>query len=74
MNWRCMLPAAALLLSASTMPGFAQDTDETVDPEQARIEEIVREYLLAHPEVVVEALQAYETQRMAVQQAQQQEV
>lgn len=74
MNWRMMLPAAALLLGTSTMPAFAQDTDEAVDPEQARIEQIVREYLLEHPEVVVEALQAYETQRIAAQQAEQVEV
>ena len=71
MSWR-VLPAGIALFVAATVPVLAQDS--AADPETARIEEIVRTYLLEHPEVVVEALQAYETQRLAAQQAKQQEM
>jgi protein-disulfide isomerase len=71
MSWR-VLPAAIGLLLVAAVPVLAQD--DAADPETARIEEIVRTYLLEHPEVVVEALQAYEAQRLAAQQAKQQEM
>jgi protein-disulfide isomerase len=73
MNWRVLLPAA-VALCATALPGWAQETDVPADPEQARIEAIVRDYLLEHPEIVVEALQAFEAKRLAAQQAQQREV
>ncbi|MEX2201863.1 MAG: DsbA family protein [Dongiaceae bacterium] len=71
MSWR-FLPAAVGLLLAAAVPALAQD--DATDPETARIEAIVRTYLLDHPEIVVEALQAYEAQRLAAQQAKQQEM
>ncbi len=56
---------AALLLAAGTAlaprPGQAQETPPVLDAQQKEaIEALVREYLLEHPEVLVESLQSFE--------------
>lgn len=56
---------AALAVAAITAPVQAQ---QTIDPSQKdAIEQIVRDYLRAHPEVVVEALDAYQAKQEAEQ-------
>src|SRR5437868_9957434 len=46
-----------LLLLASSVPAHAQDASPA---EEAKIQKIVRDYLRAHPEVIVDALQDYQ--------------
>ena len=62
---------AALALAAglaATGPALAQDAAATFDGQQNEaIEALVRQYILDHPEVVVEALQRYEQQRQAAE-------
>jgi protein-disulfide isomerase len=77
--WRCrpavLALGAALALAApmaSAQDSVATETADTLD--QAEIEAIIRAYLLEHPEVVVEALQAFEAKRAAAEQARSREV
>jgi len=44
-----------------------QSIPPSANPDKAAIEQIVREYLLAHPEVIVEALSAYQQREEAAQ-------
>jgi protein-disulfide isomerase len=68
---------AILLLAASlamTAPraGLADDPAAVFDAKQSEaIETVVRQYLLAHPEVLIEALQAYEQNQKLAETAQQ---
>ena len=56
----CAAALAAIFLAAP-LPGLAQDAAPVFDAKQNEaIESVVREYLLQHPEVLVEALQSYE--------------
>lgn len=63
-------PLAALILAASVFPAAAADP---LTPGQAdAVRQIVREYLVENPEVLIEALQAYESKMAAEAQKQQQ--
>lgn len=60
--------AAGLLVSG--MAGAAEKTAAAFTPEQeARIGEIAKDYLLAHPEVLVEVSQKLQAQQQEKQQA-----
>src|SRR5689334_6518731 len=54
--------AAALMLSAGILAGHAQSISDT---QRGEIEKIVREYLIAHPEVLQEAISALEKKQAA---------
>lgn len=68
-------PGAALVLAAGLVaaapvltPAWAQDSTTPFDARQKEaIEALVRQYILDHPEVVVETLQRYEQQRQAAE-------
>src|SRR4051794_16973629 len=68
------LALAAAVIPALTLPALTLSGPATAaDPDRARIEAIVREYLISHPEVLVEAmnaLQAREEAKAEVQQRQ----
>jgi protein-disulfide isomerase len=61
---------AAILLSILTVPMHldAAAAQEVSDAERKRIEAIVRDYLTKNPDVVVDALRAYEERRQAAAQ------
>jgi protein-disulfide isomerase len=60
--------AVAAALAAAPHTALAQDSAPAIDAEQREaIETVVRDYLLEHPEVLVEALQAYEQRQQAAQ-------
>ncbi len=72
--WSC----AALLLAAGAAltprPGQAQDASTVLDAQQKEaIEALVRQYLLEHPEVIVESLQSYDRQRQEAEAQRQRE-
>jgi protein-disulfide isomerase len=54
---RFRLAALALLLFATALPARAEDPSRA---EVAKIQKIVREYLRQHPEIIIDALQAYQ--------------
>lgn len=57
---------AAVLLAAGTAPAQEQTKAAEFDPAQElAIHKIVRDYLVAHPEVLIEALQVYKTREQA---------
>ena len=62
--WCVWLTASLVLLSG---PLVWADDVETV-PSTAAIEQIVREYLLHHPEVIMESLETFRAQQQAAQQ------
>jgi len=69
---------AALLLAAGTAlaprPGQAQETPPVLDAQQKEaIEALVREYLLEHPEVLVESLQSYDQRQQEAEARRQRE-
>lgn len=70
---RLLLPAlAALLLGAG--PAAAQQSHATLDPaEKAAIESVVRDYLMKHPEVIVEAIQGLQERQKQEAAARQQQ-
>lgn len=68
---RNLMAALALCLALGASAATAQDTPAL---DQSQIEEIVRQYLLEHPEVVVEALQAFEAKRAAAEEQRSREV
>lgn len=72
---RWVLIGAVVLLVATPAPvgPAAQQGDPSPAPSREAIEQIVREYLLAHPEVVGEALRALEQQREAAERQRQAE-
>lgn len=64
--------AAALALAAgiaaATPPAQGQDASPALDARQSEaVEALVRQYILEHPEVVVEALQRYEQRQQAAE-------
>ncbi|MEM7121283.1 MAG: DsbA family protein [Pseudomonadota bacterium] len=59
------------LLAFSAVPAIA--AEELPELSREQVEQIVREYLVENPEVVIEALQAYEQQMAANEEAQAQE-
>jgi protein-disulfide isomerase len=63
---RLTLVAAAWLLAA---PALGQSQSEIIsEAQKPAFEELIREYILANPEVVVEALQLYEEKRKLAEQ------
>jgi len=67
-----VLAAAAVLAALATFPAAAQEAPAA--PDRTAVEKIVREYLMEHPEVVVEAIEEYkrraeERERLAADQA-----
>lgn len=66
--WSCAVLALAAGAMAAPRAGLAQETPPVLDAEQSEaIEALVRQYLLDHPEVIVEALQAYERRQQAAE-------
>ena len=63
----CATPLlAASLALAAPVTSQAQDAAPVFDAKQSEaIETLVRQYLLDHPEVLVEALQSYEQHQQA---------
>lgn len=61
MKWAFWLLSAVVVASTVT-PATAQDRS---DAERRRIEAIVKDYLTANPEVIVDALRGYEAKRQA---------
>jgi len=62
----------AIALAAATPPAQADETPPALDAKQSEaVEALVRQYILDHPEVVVEALQRYEQQQQAAEAARQ---
>lgn len=64
---------AALLLLAFPLAAFPAAAQEDAPPDQAEFENRVRAYLLAHPEVIVEALQELDRRQQAATEAQRQQ-
>ena len=58
--------AAALLCAAVATPGRAQPEPQP-PPDKEAVREIVREYLLEHPEIIEEAIRALQAKRQADQ-------
>ena len=66
MNSHLRFLAAALVAGSLTIAG-ASRADEFAAPQRAEIEKIVREYLIAHPEVLQEAMSELEKRESAAQ-------
>jgi protein-disulfide isomerase len=66
-----LLAATALCATMAAVPFSSALAQQTAAPDttanRAAIEQIVREYLMAHPEVLVEALTAYQEKQEAAQ-------
>lgn len=72
--WGSAVLALTVSMTSAPPAGLAQETSPVLDAEQSEaIEGLVRQYLLDHPEVIVEALQAYEQRRQAEEAARQRE-
>lgn len=56
MPYRWISPLASVLLLAAAVPAGAADM--SVSPDRQAIEQIIHDYLMAHPEVVIESLKA----------------
>jgi len=68
---KTLLMAAGLAFGLSSAPAAAQQAADTMDKEQ--IEQIVRDYLLKNPEIVIQAIEGYQAQqRLAEHQKRQQ--
>src|ERR1700761_4406481 len=70
---RSFLFAVMAWLCLATGPAMAQDASGVTKDQKTQIEQIVHDYLLQHPEVIkeaIEALQAKEDQQKADDQAQ----
>jgi protein-disulfide isomerase len=67
-RWPFRLALAALLAGGGAAAALAMQStgDATPPAERARIEGIVRDYLRAHPEVVLEAIRALKQQQLAL--------
>ena len=63
---RCVLIALALLASADLVPARAQQAPALT---REQVEQIVREYLLKNPEIIVEAIEALEARQKQATQA-----
>jgi len=57
------LAAAATLLLGAAMPAFAQDAKTTLD--KAAIEQIVHDYIMANPEVLMESVRQFSEKQQA---------
>ena len=82
MDWtraRGLLWASALLTALLAAPAGAQDSQDDPDAafttaEEEAIRQLVRDYLLANPELVIEAAQAYRAQQQELEQQQAREM
>ncbi len=63
---------ATALIALAAAPAATAD-DALTGPQKKAVEQVVRDYLLDHPEVIVEALKAMETKHEAAQAARRQE-
>ena len=59
------LMTAALMAAALAAPAAAFDPATMTDAERAAFGEAVRDYIMQNPEVLVEALNAMEAERLA---------
>lgn len=57
--------AGGVLIGAAAMMVAGGGAVSQADPERARIEGIVREYILAHPEIIPEAIQRLQDKQLA---------
>lgn len=64
LSFRAVLAVMALMVSVS-FPARATDTPPINDAERAGIETVVHDYLMKHPEVIIEAVQAYQKNMQA---------
>jgi protein-disulfide isomerase len=72
--WRLSGFAAMAMLACALRPAAAQTDTKSFTPEQTQsIEQIVRDYLMRHPEVILEAVDALEQKRKAESEQQQRE-
>lgn len=62
------LALSATFLAATFAPGHAQEKRSFTPTQQQEIERIVRDYLKAHPEVIIEAAKALEAKEQEAQQ------
>lgn len=60
-----LLTAAAVASTAAVAVGASDGTQATPPAERARIEQIVHDYILAHPEILPEAMERLKDKRMA---------
>lgn len=72
MIFRLPILAAAVAATLAAFPAAAQQAPDT--PDRTAVEKIVREYLMEHPEVIVEAIEEFkrraeERERLAAEQA-----
>lgn len=75
-SYRRLLPALApvalgAIIAAAPVAVLAQAEEQSVPPEQAAFEQRVRDYLMTHPEVIVEALHELDRRQKAESEAQQ---
>src|SRR5690242_1447837 len=60
------IAAAALLASACAMP-LSPATAQQSAPDRAAIEQIIKDYLMAHPEVLMESLNEFQKKQEAAE-------
>ena len=58
---------ATAFLAASTCSALAADTPKVSDDDRARIESVVHDYIMAHPEVVLQSLQSMQERQRAAE-------
>jgi protein-disulfide isomerase len=61
MNWGRDLAIAAAMFIAIALPAAAQQNETLTD--KGKLEQTIHDYLLAHPEVIVEALEKYQAEQ-----------
>lgn len=66
-NWRMSLGAAlvGVLIGAAAVALASQSGTVSSDPDRARIERIVRDYILANPEIIPEAVKILQERQLA---------
>ncbi len=68
---RRILAALCLAAGLAALPPAAHAGDALSDAQRQEIDQRIHDYLMAHPEVIVESLQAYDEQRSQAEAAQQ---
>jgi protein-disulfide isomerase len=63
----CTATALSFVPPVAAQQSVQQSAQQPSAPDKAAIEQIVREYLLAHPEIIVESLSAYQQREEAAQ-------
>ena len=59
--------AAAALLAAACAAPLSPASAQQSTPDKAAIEQIVKDYLMAHPEVLIDSLNAYQKKQEAAE-------